>query len=135
MIKEEEKAREYFQELKETFQLFQSHVWKTEFKKFVDKFINRQLKEARYPMAAPCRDESHEEEASVCLHGVRRLVAGAVQEWELVQQPEYAATCAEIDGALVWHGRGYVIPARLLSLHLNRLPRVHLKKFRQQYGW
>src|SRR5258707_12547400 len=56
--------------------------------------------------------KNEEEEEPVCmyLHGLRRLVAGAAQEWELVQQPKDATTCAKIDGALVWQGRGYVSP-------------------------
>lgn len=107
-MKEEEKAREYFLEMKEMFQLFQPNTWKTEFKILVDKLINRLLKEARHLMEA-CKDAYQEEEQHARLHSIRRLVAGAVQEWELTQQPNYARTCAEIDGALVWDGRGCVI--------------------------
>jgi hypothetical protein len=135
MMKEEESSQEFFQEMKETFQLFLPDMWKTEFKTCVDEFINRHLKEAWRLMELPCNGEIEEEEERICLHRIRRLVAGAVQEWELVQQPKCAAACAEIDGALVWHGRGYEIPTRLLSLHLNHFPRVHLNRFFQRYGW
>ena len=62
-------------------------------------------------------------------------MAGAVQEGELVRQPKYAATCAKLDKAIVWDGRGYVIQTHLSLPHLKHLPRVDLKKFRQQYGW
>jgi hypothetical protein len=135
MMKEEESAQEFFQEMRETFQIFLPTVWEKEFKTCVDEFIDRHLKEARYLMGLPCSGESEEEDNRICLHGIRRLVAGAVQEWELVQQPESAAACAKIDRALVWHGRGYEVPTRLSSLHLNHFPRVHLNRFLQRYGW
>jgi hypothetical protein len=135
MIDEEEKAQEYFQAVKYHFQMFLPHGWKNELKSRVDSFIGRHLRGARRLMELPCVDESEEEERRIFLHQIRRLVAGAVQEWELAQQPEYATECAKIDGALVWSGRGYVIPVRLLFLYLNLLHRVNLKKFRQCYGW
>ena len=56
----------------------------------------------------PYVDEEDKEDAHVCLHRLRRLVAGAVQEWELVQQPNHAFICAKVDGALVWQDRGYM---------------------------
>ena len=56
----------------------------------------------------PCVSKVDKEEERKSLHGLWRLVAGAIQEWELVQQPNHAALCAKLDGALVWQGRGYV---------------------------
>jgi len=47
--------------------------------------------------------ENEEEE----LHKLQHLVAGANQEWELVQQPKHAAMCMIMDWAHVWNGRGY----------------------------
>lgn len=134
-MKEEESAQEFFQEMKETFQLFLPDVWKREFKTCVDEFINRHLEQARYLMEVPRSGKSEEEDERICLHGIRRLVAGAVQEWELVQQPKSTAALAKIDRALVWHGRGYEVPTRLPSLHLSHFPRVHLNRFFQRYGW
>jgi hypothetical protein len=34
------------------------------------------------------KDEEEEEQDHIYLHGIWRLVAGAVQEWDLVQQPK-----------------------------------------------
>ena len=57
----------------------------------------------------PCVSKvDEEEEERKSLHGLRRLVAGAIQEWKLVQQPDHAALCAKLDGVLVWQGKGYV---------------------------
>ena len=56
--------------------------------------------------AIPSEGEEEEELDAIYLHAIQRLVAGAVQEWELVQQPKHAVTCAMLDGALVWQGRG-----------------------------
>jgi hypothetical protein len=135
MIEQEEEAEERFEEIKESFQMLNPRGWKSEFKSefktYVDNFIGGHLKEARQILALPFVDEGRH----IFLHHIRRMVAGAVQEWELVQQPECATECAKIDGALVWRGRGYVISTCLLFLHLKRLPRVHLKEFRQRYGW
>ena len=47
-----------------------------------------------------------QEEDTVHLHHLRRLVAGAFQEEELVQQPDHAFTYAKLDGAIVWDGQG-----------------------------
>jgi hypothetical protein len=105
MIEEEEKAREYFEEAKGTLQLFCPSGWIDHFQKHVDDFIQVRLGEATNTMAVPGTEEAD----STRLHGLRRLVAGAVQEGELVRQPEYAATCAKLDKAIVWDGRGYVI--------------------------
>jgi len=69
------------------------------------------------------------------LHGLRHLVAGAIQEWELVQQPKHAAICAELDSALVWQGRVYV-SSILHGISLLLLScRVNLRKFHQLYSW
>ena len=132
-MKEEKEAQKYFQKMKDDIRLLFPCGWKNQFKICVNNFINEHLKEAKYLLAIPCKDEKEEER--IHLHRIRRLVAGAFQEGELAQQPEYAAECAEIDDALVWQGRGYVVPTHFLSLHLSHLPRIHLKKFHQQYGW
>ncbi|KAI9449767.1 hypothetical protein BJY52DRAFT_1227579 [Lactarius psammicola] len=102
MIEEEEKARDYFEELKDTLQLFCLCGWIDQFQKHVEDFIEEQLAKAASITAVPGTDD----EDSTRLHGLRRLVAGAVQEGELIRQPAYAATCAKLDGAIVWHGRG-----------------------------
>jgi hypothetical protein len=81
------------------------------------------------------KDEEDERHERIRLHAIRRLVAGAFQEWELAQQHECASTCAWIDDALVWQGRGYVIPILLSFSDFNCSPRVHLIKFRRRYGW
>jgi len=131
MIEEEEKARDYFEELKDTLQLFCLCGWIDQFQKHVEDFIEEQLAKAASITAVPGTDD----EDSTRLHGLRRLVAGAVQEGELIRQPAYAATCAKLDGAIVWHGRGYVIKNHLPFPFLTHLPRVNLRKFRQCYGW
>jgi hypothetical protein len=88
--------------------MFSPGWWKKNFKHHVDKFIGDRLIEKELITEVPAKNKEEEENDRIHLHGLRRLVAGAVQEWELVQQPKYAATCAELDGALVWKGRGYV---------------------------
>jgi hypothetical protein len=110
MVEKEENARQHFEELKDVLQMFSPGWWETNFKHHVDKFIEDRLIEKELVAAIPCRDEEEEESNRIALHGLRRLVAGAVQEWELVQQPKYAAMCVELDRALVWQGRGYVSP-------------------------
>jgi len=102
----EERAREHFEELKCALPELSPRLWKRDFKSYVDKFIAERLGEKDIVTAIPGEDEEGEELDRIHLHGIRRLVAGAVQEWELVQQPKHAATCAELDGALVWQGRG-----------------------------
>ena len=82
-------------------------------------------------MAAP----ENEDEDCVCLHGLRHLVAGAVQEEELVWQPDYAAACVKLDGAIVWDGQGYVLKLVCHFSGLTHLPRINLRKFQQHYGW
>lgn len=129
MIEEEEKARDYFEETKDVLQLFSACGWIDQFEKCVEDFIQERLSKAKSIMAVPGM------EGSVRLHGLRRLVAGAVQERELVRQPEYATTSAKLDRAIVWQGRGYVIQTYFLFSHLKRLRRVNLRKFRRLYGW
>lgn len=131
MIEEEEKARDYFEEVKDTLQMFCPSGWMDQFHKHIEAFIQEWLTEAASIIKVPGSDE----EDSIRLHGLRRLVAGAVQEGELVRQPEYAVACAKLDGAIVWHGRGYVILSHLPFPRLTLMPRVNLRKFRQRYGW
>ena len=106
MIEKEENAQQYFEELKELLPELSPRWWKKDFKHYVDKFIEECLVEKEFVTAVPCEGEDEEEENRIDLHGLRRLVAGAVQEWELVQQPRHASTCAKLDAALVWQGRG-----------------------------
>ncbi len=112
MIEEEAKAQNYFEELKDTLQLFCLCRWIDQFQKHIEDFIQEQVAKAASIMAVL----GTEEEDSTCLHGLRRLVAGTVQEGELVRQPEYAATCTKLDGAIVWHGQGYVIKTHFCLL-------------------
>ncbi|KAH9012162.1 hypothetical protein EDB85DRAFT_2159236 [Lactarius pseudohatsudake] len=114
MIEEEERARNYFNESKIILQTFCLFPWIELFQKHVEDFIQERLTEAASIIALP----GIKEEDTIRLHGLRRLVAGAIQEVELAQQPGYAATFAEEDGAILWDGRG-----------------VNLRKFRQRYGW
>lgn len=111
-MQEEKKAQEHFRELKDCQIIFNPHFWKHDFQIGVEIFIKRYLSEATDIRANPYRYESKEEEDRA-LHFIRRMVAGAVQEGELVWQPEYASECVKLDGALVWEGRGYVIPIRV----------------------
>ena len=110
MTEEEEKARQHFEELKSTLPKLSPHWWKKNFKSYIDNFIAEQLEWKDVLNVLPGKDEEGQERDHAYLHGLRHLVAGANQEWELVQQPKHAAMCAEIDGALVWQGRGYVSP-------------------------
>ncbi|KAI9440946.1 hypothetical protein H4582DRAFT_2056197 [Lactarius indigo] len=114
MIEEEERARNCFDELKFILQTFCLFPWIEPFQKHVEDFIQERLSEAASIIAVP----GIEEEDSIRLHGLRRLVAGAIQEVELVQQPGYATTCARENGAIIWDGQG-----------------VNSRKFRQRYGW
>ena len=110
MIEKEENARQHFEELKDTLlkESIYPHWWKRDFKYCVDKFIGERLCEKELVTAIPPRDKEEEEQDGIYLHGLQHLVAGAVQEWELVQQPKHAAMCTKLDGTLVWQGRGYV---------------------------
>ena len=104
--------------------------WIDHFQKCVQDFIQERLAEAANVMAAL----GNEKEDCVCLHGLRRLVAGAIQEEELVQQPDYAAACAKLDRANVQDGQGHVIKLVHQFSGLTLLPRVNLRLFRQCYG-
>jgi hypothetical protein len=108
MADEEEEAWQSFKEMKSIFQEASPRWWKKDFKSYVDKFIAEQIEWKEVLTVTPCRDEEGEERERIRFHGLRRLVAGAIQEWELVQQPNHAVACTELDGALVWQGRGYV---------------------------
>jgi hypothetical protein len=108
MIENEEEARQHFEKLKDTLPKLSPRWWKKDFKHYVDKFIEDRLIEKEFVASVPCEDEDEEEQDRILLHRLRRLVAGAVQEWELAQQPKHATTCAKLDGALIWQGRGYV---------------------------
>ena len=101
MAEEEQRAQQYFEELKDLLQRVTPHLWRKEFKFYVDRFINEKLREGKMVSREPEIDY-------IYLYGLWRLVAGAFQELELAQQPEHAAMCAKIDGAFVWQGRGYV---------------------------
>jgi hypothetical protein len=130
MMQEEERAQEYFEEMKDILRLFCLSGWMDQFRERTQDFIQEQLGKAANIMAASGKDD----EDIVRLHGLRRLVAGAVQEEELLQQPGYAFTYATLDSAIIWNGRGYVITHLLISC-LTHLPRVNLRKFKKRYGW
>jgi hypothetical protein len=100
MMEDEEKAREYFEETKDILQLFYPCEWMDEFQEHVEDFIQQHLLAAAIITAAPVTAE----ECHVHLYGLQCLVAWAIQEGELVQQPTYAAICAKLDRALVWDG-------------------------------
>src|SRR5258708_12888871 len=110
MIKKEEKAQQDFKELKDILQKLSPCWWRNDFKSCVDRFIEEQLEEKESAIAILCEDNEGEELVHIYIYGVQCLVAGAIQEWELVQQPKHATTCVKIDSALVWQGRGYLIP-------------------------
>ncbi len=111
MVEKEENAWQHFEELKDVLLEVSLCWWKKHFKHNVDKFIRECLNEiiTILPLLGE-EGEEQEEEDRICLHGLRHLIAGAVQELELAQQPKHAATFAKNEGALVWQGRGYVIP-------------------------
>ena len=102
MIQEEERAQEYFEETRDTLQLFCLSGWIEQFQQHVGNFIQARLAEAAKIIAI----SEKQEEDIVHLHQLRRLVAGAFQEEELVQQPDQAFTYAKLDGAIIWNGRG-----------------------------
>ncbi len=109
MIEREENAQWHFEQLKGALPKFSLHWWKKDFKFSVNAFIEEILKEKELMTLMQYEDKEEEEEKDcIYLHGVRCLVAGAIQEWELVQQPKHAAACTKLDRALVWQGRGYV---------------------------
>ena len=110
MVQKEENAQQHFEELKDIVQMFSLGWWEKNFKDHINKFIRDHLIEKELITAVPCKSIEEEENDHIHLHGLRCLVAGAVQEWELVQQPKHAAMCAKLDHALVWQGRGYMSP-------------------------
>ena len=116
MTEREEKARQHFEELKRILPQLSPSCWKKDFKFYVDRFIEERLDSKDLIAEIPGEDEEDKDLDRIYIHGLRRLVAGAFQELELVQQPEYAATCAKLDGALVWQGRGCVSPIFTLLL-------------------
>jgi len=91
MVKGEEQARQHFRELKDILPKLSPRWWKKDFKHHVDKFIGDLLIQKEMVTEPPCKNEEEE------LHELRRLVAGADREWELVQQPKHAAMCAMMD--------------------------------------
>lgn len=108
MVEEEEYIQEKFEKFKKTLPIQSPRWWKKEFKQHIDEYIEHYLQFKEFIITYPFLDEEQVEEDRVNLHGIKRMVAGLVQEWELVQQPGHAAACAKLDGALVWQGRGYV---------------------------
>jgi hypothetical protein len=100
MMEDEEKAREYFEETKDIVQLFYPCGWIDEFQEHVEDFIQQYLLAVAIITTAPVTAEEHH----VHIHRPHCLVAGAIQEGELVWQPTYAAICAKLDRALVWDG-------------------------------
>ena len=84
MIKKEEKAQQDFKELKDILQKLSPHWWRNDFKSCIDRFIEEQLEEKESAIAMLCEDNGGEELVHIYIHGVQHLVAGAVQEWELV---------------------------------------------------
>ena len=110
MIEKEEKAQQHFEELKDILLMFSPSWWEKGFKSHINEFIGEHLIEKELITAILCKDKEEEENDHIHLHGLQCLVAGAVQEWELTQQPEHAAACAKLDRALIWQGRGYIGP-------------------------
>ena len=106
MAKEEGNAQAYFEERKVILQMFDPN-WKEAFKMCVEKYIEMCVEEAEIVLEMRYKDKKRKHKH---LHIFWRLIAGADQEPELVQQPEYATACAKIDSVLIWQGRGYVIP-------------------------
>jgi hypothetical protein len=100
MTQKEEQAQEYFDETRDILQLFCLSGWITEFQKRVQDFITERLDKVANIIAEP----GSEMEDIIRLHSLRRLVAGAIQEEELVRQPDYAFACAKLDRAIIWDG-------------------------------
>jgi len=110
MTEREEKAQQYFKELKGTLPKLSPHWWKKDFKSYVNEFIAQRLLKKDIITIIPGENKEEEELDCICLHRIQCLVASAIQEWELIQQPKHAAMCVKLDGTLVWQGRGYVSP-------------------------
>ena len=108
MIKVEEKSRQRFEKLKRTLPAQSSRCWRNDFIDYADQFIKWCLDQKEIITLTPCVDKEDEEDVSMCLHGLKHLVVGAIQKQELVKQPNHAAMCAKLDSVLVWQGRGYV---------------------------
>ncbi|KAN0128685.1 hypothetical protein V8E53_013504 [Lactarius tabidus] len=102
MMQDKKQAREYFLETRETLQLFCLTCWIEQFQKHVNDFIQEQLAEAEKIMTVL----EKEEEDTIHLHGLQHLIAGAIQEEELVQQPDHAFTYAKLDRAIILDGGG-----------------------------
>ena len=64
MMQEEEKAREYFEETRDTLRLFCLSGWIEEFQQHVENFIQERLAEAAKIMAVP----EKQEEDTIHLH-------------------------------------------------------------------
>ena len=139
IIQKEEEAWQHFEELKNILPMLSPHWWKKDFKHYVNKFIEKCIDQKEIIAAILGEDKEEEEQDHIYLYGLQHLVAGAIQEWELVRQPKHAAICAKLDSTHVWQGRGYVSSI----LHAISLPqpslaflfRVNLRKFCQLYGW
>jgi len=84
MTEKEEKAQQHFEELKCALPELSPRWWKKDFKSYVDKFIGECLDKKQFITAVPCKDDGEEERDRIYLHGLQHLVAGAIQEWELV---------------------------------------------------
>jgi hypothetical protein len=105
-------GRKGFEEMKDIFQIFYPCRWMEAFQKFVDNFIQDRLLLAANIMAKLVIKE----EDRVHLHGLRCLVAGTVQEGELVQRPKCHVAWAKLDGIIMRDGQGYVLITCLVHL-------------------
>ena len=83
MIQEEEQAQEYFEETRDILQLFCLSGWIEQFQRLVEDFIQERLAEAAKIMEVPAVP-GREGEEIICLHRLRCLVAGTIQEEELI---------------------------------------------------
>jgi len=55
MVEEEQSAQQYFEELKDLFQMVTPHLWRNEFKFYVDRFIDEKLREGKMVSKEPNR--------------------------------------------------------------------------------
>ena len=92
MIETEETLQQRFEKLRlrRTLSAQPTYCWKEDFKDYVNKIIKQCLVEKESITSTPYIDTKDEKDAHVCLHRLQCLVAGAIQEWELVQQPDHA---------------------------------------------
>ncbi|KAF8258471.1 hypothetical protein EI94DRAFT_1707973 [Lactarius quietus] len=104
MIQEKKKFRNTWTR-RETYilQLFCLSRWVEQFQKLIEDFIQETLVKAANIMAVPAIPVKKGEDI-ICLHSLQCLVAGTIQEEELVQQPNYAFTYAKLDRAIIWDG-------------------------------